>query len=804
MVLTKLSALAAIASLPISSVAWNHDDYLQGPTPEDIPNPNAEGLGWEASFTQASDFVSQLTLEEKVAMVSGTEGPCVGNIAPIPRLNFTGLCIQNGPLALEQGTYSSVFAAGINIASSWDKDVAYERGAQMAAEFRGKGSHVLLGPVAGPLGRHARGGRNFEGFSPDPYLTGELFTETINGIQDGGVQACAKHFIGNEQETQRQQTTSPGGKTIESVSSNIDDTTMHEMYLWPFQQAVRAGVASVMCSYNRINQTYGCQNSKTLNGILKGELGFQGYVMSDWGATHSGVVAINGGEDMDMPGTSNYPLHFHQNITNAINNGSIETSRLDDMVRRVMAPYFQLKQDQGFPAIDPSEKELNAVIFNTPDEYKYNYTFAAESNIDVRGNHSQTIRRTAAEATVLLKNKNNALPLEDPKRLMVFGNDAGDFTNGMSYWTFNGIGDYEYGVLATGGGSGSGLFSYVVSPLEAIKQKVGYTQGNLVQYVLNNSAIVEEDSPYLKALLPSSPDACLVFLKSYTEESRDRISLSSDWSGDAIVEKIASTCPNTIVITHSGGINTMPWANHPNVTAILAAHLPGQEAGNSIVDVLWGEVNPSGRLPYTIARKEVDYDFAPITNSTELLETEDPLIWQADFTEGNLIDYRHFDAYNKSVLYEFGYGLSYTTFDLSSHALQISPVSKGTGNITSLPPAHRTVPGGNPHLWDILYSITVSVKNTGNVAGATVPQLYLTLPALSGNDNATTYILRGFEKVRLEPSEAQEVTFTLNRRDISRWDVVRQQWAIPRGRIGAAVGFSSRDFRAKGGFVPIA
>lgn len=177
--------------------------------------------------------------------MSGTEGPCVGNIAPVYRLNFTGLCIQNGPLALEQGTYTSVFSAGVSVAASWDKKIAYLRGLHMAEEFKGKGAHVLLGPVAGPLGRAALGGRNWEGFSPDPYLTGDLFTETIQGIQDGGVQASAKHFIGNEQETQRNPTVNAENKTIESVSSNIDDRTLHELYLWPFAQAVKAGVASV-------------------------------------------------------------------------------------------------------------------------------------------------------------------------------------------------------------------------------------------------------------------------------------------------------------------------------------------------------------------------------------------------------------------------------------------------------------------------------------------------------------------------------------------------------------------------------
>lgn len=205
----------------------------------------ASGLEWERAFTQASDFVSQLTLEEKVNLVSGTEGPCVGNIAPIARLNFTGLCIQNGPLAIEQGTYSSVFPAGITIAATWDRQIAYRRGLQMAQEFREKGSQVVLGPVAGPLGRSGFGGRNWEGFSPDPYLTGDIFTATIDGIQKGGVQACAKHFIGNEQETQRGPSINAEGTTIESISSNIDDRTIHELYLWPFQQAVKAGVASV-------------------------------------------------------------------------------------------------------------------------------------------------------------------------------------------------------------------------------------------------------------------------------------------------------------------------------------------------------------------------------------------------------------------------------------------------------------------------------------------------------------------------------------------------------------------------------
>ncbi|KAJ5291718.1 glycoside hydrolase superfamily [Penicillium angulare] len=761
---------------------------------------NATGAEWDCAFGQASDFVSQLTLDEKVLLVSGTEGPCVGNIAPIYRLNFTGLCIQNGPLALEQGTYSSVFPAGITIAATWDKKIAFQRGFQLAEEFRGKGSQVILGPVAGPLGRSGMGGRNWEGFSPDPYLTGDLFTSSINGIQRAGVQACAKHYIGNEQETQRQPTTDDGGNTIESVSSNIDDRTLHELYLWPFQQAVKAGVASIMCSYNRLNQTYGCQNDKALNGILKTELGFQGYVMSDWGATHSSSPAVNAGEDMDMPGISKgYTVFWHQHLKEAVKNGSVAIERLDDMCRRVMTPYYHLKQNEGFPAIDPSEKDLNALLFSTPDEYRFNFTYGSQPNVDVRKNHGAAIRAAAAAGTVLLKNVNNTLPLNQPERIGVFGNDAGDLTNGMSYFFFNGVGKYEYGVLPTGGGSGSGLFTYVVSPLEAIKQKVNFKK-TLVQYVLNNSAITEPDSPYLLAFQPSTPDVCLVFLKSWATESEDRETLSFDWDGDKVVENIAAMCPNTVVITHSNGVNVMPWANHPNVTGILAAHLPGEEAGNSIVDVLWGDVNPSGRLPYTIANKESDYSFAPITNSTTLVNTHDPTAWQANFTEEVLIDYRHFDYYNKSVLYEFGYGLSYTTFSISKE-IDIHSLSKG--HVTATPPNAKTLPGGNPHLWDDLYELSVSIKNTGKVAGAAVPQLYIMLPRGSVKGYVAKSVLRGFEKVHLTPGQSEKVTFKLSRRDISHWDTVRQEWVIPTGKAEARVGFSSRDFHASTSFRPL-
>lgn len=470
---------------------WHHSEYTTSPPV--YPTPNATGLDWQAAFEQASAFVSQLTLAEKAGLVTGTPGPCVGNIAPIERLGFRGLCLMDGPLAIRQADYASVYPAGLSVAASWDRTLARQRGIYMGTEFREKGANVALGPVAGPLGRSAYGGRNWEGFSPEPYLTGHLFADTIEGMQSTGLQACAKHFIAYEQETQRNPSISPDGKVIESVSSNVDDRTIHELYLWPFQDAVKSGVSSVMCSYNRINSSYACQNSKTLNGLLKGELGFQGYVMSDWGGTHSGYPAMDAGLDMDMPGGIAFlapsPSYFGGNVSAAVNNGSLSEDRVDDMCRRILTPFFYLGQT-SYPEIDGSSYGLN---YWSPSDALYNFTLGP-SNVDVRDDHATLIRQLGAAGIVLLKNVNNTLPLQSPKNIGVFGNDAGDLTDGLY---FGGDPDmlnigFKYGVLPVGGGSGTGRFSYVVPPLDAIKAKAA-SQGNnaLVQYVLNNTLITD-------------------------------------------------------------------------------------------------------------------------------------------------------------------------------------------------------------------------------------------------------------------------------------------------------------------------
>ena len=323
------------------------------------PNPNARVQApprtWDQAIAMAKAFVAQLTLEEKCDMTGGVGGGCVGNVLPIPRLNFSGMCYQDSPSGVGDGVlHSTAFVAGIHIAAAWDRDLFYQRGAAIGKEFKGKGVHFALGPMMN-IDRNARHGRNWEGFGSDPYLSGENAFSYVQGVQDQGVVATAKHYICNEQETNRvlryhRALNQPDPSNSKGYSANLDDKTIHEIYLWPFASSVAAGVGSVMCSYNQINGTQACQNNKTLNGLLKGELGiFPGNVMSDWGATKTGIESVLGGLDIDMPNGGNLMGYA---LLPAVQNGSIPEARINDMITRIMAPYYLLGQDQGYPSLD--------------------------------------------------------------------------------------------------------------------------------------------------------------------------------------------------------------------------------------------------------------------------------------------------------------------------------------------------------------------------------------------------------------------------------------------------------------------
>ncbi|KAL3446288.1 putative beta-glucosidase G [Aspergillus insuetus] len=761
----------------LTGVALANQESNEHFQPIDVfPSPPMTGYGRQEAFQKAQALASKMTLEEKAGVVTGTTGPCGGNINPIPRLGFPGLCFQDSPLGVRGADFTTVFPAGLSAAASFDKDLIYQRADLMGSEFHSKGINIAMSPVVGPMGRNPLGGRNWEGFGIDPYLAGVAMELSVRGLQKHGVQSVGKHFVGNEQETQRFPSQN-GNITIEALSSNIDDRTLHELYVWPFAQAIQAGISWVI--YNRLNQTYACENSKALNGILKGELGFQGPVISDWLATHSGVGSANSGLDLTMPGGEGTP--FGSNIIEMVQNGSLPESRLDDMIHRVLTPFFFLGQDTKYPPLDPSINEMQSPP--APTEELSGFKIGGEKSRNVGRGHSKFVRELGAASAVLLKN-NGALPLEKPQNIAVFGNDAADLSYGQFDATFlsDSIGP-DFGTFAQGGGSGSSRYTYFVSPLEAIKKR-GLEDGALVQYILNNTKSADS----IDTIYPI-PEVCLVFLKTYGAEGYDRLSLDVDWNGTTVVSTVATRCPNTVVITHSPGINIMPWADNPNVTAIIAAHLPGQEAGNSIVDILYGNVNPSGKLPYTIAYNLFDYN-TQLTNLTGNIT--DPNAWQSDFTEGLLVDYRHFDAANIHPRYEFGFGLSYTTFDLGN-ALVTANAPKG---LSAFPAPERSIsPGGNPALYDSILKIQTSVVNSGDRAGSAVVQLYVSLPD-TAPPGAPIKVLRGFEKTApLKPGKHENVEFVLRRRDLSYWDVEAQDWKIPSGEFTFHIGFSSRDIR---------
>ncbi|KAK2767511.1 hypothetical protein FQN54_003668 [Arachnomyces sp. PD_36] len=835
-------------------------------SPPHYPSPWARGSGdWASAYSKAHDFVSQLTLPEKVNLTTGTgwmSDSCVGEVGSIPRLNFRGLCLQDAPLGVRFADYVSAFPSGVNVAATWDRHLAYLRGKAMGAEHRDKGVDVQLGPVAGPIGRSPDGGRNWEGFSPDPVNTGIMMAETIQGIQDSGVIACAKHYIANEQEMFRQapEAVQYGHNISEAASSNIDDKTMHELYLWPFADAVRAGVGSVMCSYTQINNSYGCHNSYTQNKLLKGELDFQGFILSDWQAHHSGVGSALAGLDMSMPGDTVFnsgDSFWGTNLTISVVNGTVPEWRVDDMAVRIMAAYYKVGRDEAQVPIN----------FNSwsRDSFGPEHAFVGagwseiNEHVDVRADHRDLIRKIGAASTVLLKNE-GALPLTGKEKFTaIIGEDAGSSPNGPNGCADHGCDD---GTLAMGWGSGTSDFPYLITPEQAIQNKLA-SEGSVVNSIPSNYATEQIET------LAAQAGVALVFVNADSGEGYinvdgnigDRKNLTLWNDGDNLIKTVAAINPNTVVVMHTvGPVLVSEWYDHPNVTAILWAGLPGEQSGNAIVDVLYGDVNPGGKTPFTWGETREAYG-APILRKPND-GTNAP---QIDFTEGVFIDYRAFDQAELDPIYEFGFGLSYTNFSYANIDVQSAgpgpykptsgktepapvlgdhskdyadyvfpenvspriplylypwlnttdpressgdkdygmpldeyvPTGARDGSPQELLPAGGA-PGGNPGLYDTMYTITATISNTGEVYGEEVPQLYLSL----GGPDDPKVVLRNFDRIGLAPGEDKGWITTLTRRDISNWDPASQDWVISEHPKKVYVGSSSRKLHLEADLPP--
>ncbi|KAI0200809.1 glycoside hydrolase family 3 protein [Astrocystis sublimbata] len=754
-----LSLQILLAAIPVT--------FEYATSPPTYPSPPGKGINiWADAYDRARELVSQMTLEEKANVTRGFTVPdntCAGNTGTVPRLDWPGLCLHDAGNGIRATDLVTSFPSALHVGASWDKNLTYQRGLYMGKEFRAKGVNVLLGPNAGPLGRTPLGGRNWEGFSVDPYLSGQLVAKSIVGHQDAGVIATLKHMIGNEQETYRRPYFG-----VEAASSNIDDKTLHEFYLWPFMDGVKAGTASVMCSYNRVNNTYGCMNSKLLNGVLKTELGFDGFVMLDWNAQHD-VNSSNAGLDMVMPlGGS-----FGANLTDAVHNGTVDVARVTDMATRIVAAWYLVGQDdKNFPKPGIGMKNLTQ-----PHE-----------QIDARIPESRDIVMEGAIAGhVLVKNK-DALPFKkSPVMISVFGYDATspatkntDILFQLGYTSSPEMGQAvlgterhfdqaaRAGTVVTGGRAGANGPSYIADPLSSIQHRAR-ADGTWVNWdVLSGNPDVNAAS-----------DVCLVLINAISTEGWDRDGLHDDFS-DGLVLNVASKCSNTVVIIHAAGIRLVDqWIDHPNVTATIMAHLPGQDSGEALVKLLYGEAGFSGKLPYTLARNESDYSvYKPCGLASP--SDKDP---QCDYTEGVYVDYRDFDAKNVTPRYEFGYGLSYTEFQYSSFSIQSS---QSFSNLAE----DQYISSSDDDLWEVIARAEARVTNIGSVEGAEIAQLYLGIP------DSPPKQLRGFVKTSLlRPNESTTVHFDLTRRDFSVWDVVAQAWVVQIGNYTMHLGASSRDIR---------
>ncbi|KAF8526195.1 glycoside hydrolase family 3 protein [Hysterangium stoloniferum] len=701
---------------------------------------------WSESVQLADQLVSSLTLGEKVGILTGQgifTAHCIGNTHAVNRSlpnapnGVPSICLNDGPSGVRAVDLVTGFPTGINAASTFSRRLIQARGQAMAEEFRAKGINVLLGPAM-DLMRSPKAGRGWESFGPDPWLSGEAAFSTIQGIQSVGVQACAKHFLANVQEHYRY-----------TYSVTIDDRTIHEMYLWPFIRAVEANVSSVMCAYNQFNGTYSCGNSGLLGptGLLK-QIGFQGYVMSDWGATHPTTSQYaNAGLDMEQPG--DFILVgggvFGDFLEAAVVIKDVAQSRLDQMVSNILAPWFRLGQDTDYPP--PNFDALK------PDgSGPLNLHVNARSDA-----HTALAREIAGASSVLLKN-NGALPLKGAEKTMaVIGLDSIAPEKGC---TLDGC---DGGTVVTGWGSGSIILDFVVPPIDAIQ---AFVASNATGTAITTSPSNDLDKAAQAAI---GKEVALVFVNAMSGEFQlvngnlgDRADLDLWFKGGSMIERVAAVNPNTIVVIHSTGPVLMgPWSDSPNVTAIIYAGVPGEQTGPAIVDVLYGKVNPSGRLPFTIAVNANDYP-------ADILYFDLNPAPTIKFQETLFIDYRHFDQAGISPRYEFGFGLSYTTFAYS--ALSVTP--SGTGA-----------------------TISFSVKNMGERDGTEIPQLYIGFPAGVGEPPK---VLRGFDEVPLRSGASKSVTFSLNERDLSVWDTPSKRWTRPSGTFTVYVGASSRNIHLQG------
>jgi beta-glucosidase len=659
---------------------------------------------------EAERLLSSLTLEEKASLTSGRDA---WSTQPIERLEIPYIWVADGPHGLRRAPSTDTWGYGDQapatcfptasaLSASWDLELVHRVGQALGDEAQALGVNVLLGPGVN-IKRSPLGGRNFEYFSEDPLLAGELAAAYIRGVQSRGVGTSLKHYAANNQETQRM-----------FMNSAVDDRTLNEIYLTPFEIAIKkAQPWTVMACYNRVQGVYGSQSPALLHQKLKEEWGFEGIVISDWDAVIDRVEGIRAGMHLEMPGK---PGHLtNQQVIDAVKNGDLDEARLDELVREILVVVLK----------------ANA---------------SARTGADQKlGAHHALARKVASEAIVLLKNDDSLLPLSPGrhKKIAVVG---------------------EFAVEPRYQGNGS---SEVKPPrvdrfLDIIRAEYGeevdvsYAQG----YELDN----DKDLSLIPEAVRTAQAADVVLVlaglpQQYESEGIDRIHIDLPPSHNALIAEIAKAQKNLVVVLTNGSAVAMPWVN--DVPAIVESWLGGQAGAGAVTDVLFGAVNPSGKLTETFpARLEDTPAFLNFPGEEG----------EAIYGERLFVGYRYFDIKEITPLFPFGHGLSYTTFAYDDMTVSSRTITDREG-----------------------LTVTASIENTGEVAGKEVVQLYVSDPV--SRLQRPVRELKGFTKVSLEPGERQEVRFTLSARDFSYYDSKQARWIAESGEFEISIGASSRDLR---------
>ncbi|WP_421376000.1 beta-glucosidase [Paraburkholderia sp. DD10] len=733
----KLWLAAALAAAVCAAARADVPDFPLDFLPTSIA---MNAFGSAAAHRRADTLVSRMTLDEKLQFIhskyamSAVPGGGAGYIQGVPRLGIPDLnMVDSATGSGSTSQASTTFPATIALAASWDRRLSSDFGKQVAIQLRAQGFGMGLGGGTN-LAREPRGGRLFEYLGEDPLLAGEMLAERTDGTQRQKVIATIKHYAGNEQEHNR------GGG-----NSQIDERTLRELYLLPFEIAARrAQPGSVMCSYNRLNGDYACENAHLLNDVLKNEWRFEGQVQSDWGATHSTAKAINAGLDEEEDVGSTVYL-TPDAVRQAIANGSVSTARLDDMVRRKL--YVMIRTG----VMDDPPKGGAAIDFAGANAF---------------------VQAVAEQSMVLLKNDNNQLPLSAASlsRIAVIGGhaDAAVLTGGGSGNTrdpvtgaFAGCGGLTFGT-STGCSWWTNpwlnLNTPIVAAIRALAPSAQVSFAGNSDQQTPFRAYTQQEIDQAAALAARSDVAIVVVAQPAGEDFGDlqSLSLANPSNQDALVDAVAHANPRTIVVVESGNPVLMPWKHR--VAAIVEAWYPGEGGGNAIANVLFGKVNPSGKLPVTFPVRDQD---TPTWGQSGAFEP-DPV-----YAEKLNMGYRWYDAKNITPMFEFGYGLSYTHFSYSGLSVKHRP--------------------------DGAIDVSFTVRNDGRMAGAEVPQVYLGVPY---RDEPPRRLV-GWEKIGLNPGEARHVRITVTPRMQSVWDTSRNGWRyVPGGTV--YVGASSRDIRLQG------